>query len=437
MSKVQHEVRDAVHGFVRFNNLEKRLIDSAPFQRLRGIHQLAMCYQVYPGATHTRFEHSLGVMEAADRIFRAVFDVSAPDRVRERIADELEPRKKEHWRQLVRVAALLHDIGHLPFSHAAEDELLPKGWNHERITAEMIRKSEIADILKGDSIHPEEVVDLCWDVRKRPRDELETPLSPWKTLLNEIITGNTFGADRIDYLLRDSWHVGVTYGQFDADRLIRGLRAVIDPANQEIALGLDMSYIHSAEALLLARYFMYTQVYFHDVRRVYDRHLQDFLQAWLDGGKFPADWRELIGFTDHEVIAAIRRSAADPSDHPLHELASRLISREHFRTVFELLGSYKRRRPPIFQEILDFSRKTFGDDQVRWDERRPKSESNEFPVLIDDDTVVSSLSVSDVIARLPAIEFGLIFVHPDLKDQAKRTIDTELQRLLGESPEIG
>src|SRR5690242_13255610 len=180
MSKVQHEVRDVIHGFVRFNNLEKRLIDSAPFQRLRGIHQLAMCYQVYPGATHKRFEHSLGAMEVADRIFRAVFDVAVPDAVRERIADELEPRRKENWRQVVRVAALLHDIGHLPFSHAAERALLPEGWNHERITAEMIRGSEIADILRRDSIDPDDVVDLSWDVKERLAVEPRVDLSPWK-----------------------------------------------------------------------------------------------------------------------------------------------------------------------------------------------------------------------------------------------------------------
>jgi HD superfamily phosphohydrolase len=434
MSKVQHEVRDVIHGFVRFNNLEKRLIDSAPFQRLRGIHQLAMCYQVYPGATHKRFEHSLGAMEVADRIFRAVFDVAVPDAVRERIADELEPRRKENWRQVVRVAALLHDIGHLPFSHAAEKALLPEGWNHERITAEMIRGSEIADILRRDSVDPEDVVDLAWDVKERLEVEPRVDLSPWKTLLNEIITGNTFGADRIDYLLRDSWHVGVTYGRFDADRLIRGLRAVIDPSNEEIALGLDVRSIHAAEALLLARYFMYTQVYFHDVRRVYDRHLQDFLQEWLDGGKFPADWRELLGFSDHEVIAAIRASAADPADR-LHGLASRLVSRRHFRTVFELLGSHKQRRPTIFQDILNFTLATYGADQVRFDQLRPESETNDFPVLTDNDTAVSSLLVSEMIARLPTIEFGLIFVPPVLKDQAKRKIEAEMKRLLDESRE--
>ena len=111
-------------------------------------------------------------------------------------------------------------------------------------------------------------------------------LSPWKTLLNEIITGNTFGADRIDYLLRDSFHAGVAYGRFDHERLIAGLRATIDPTNDEITIGLDIGAIHAAEALLVARYFMYTQVYFHDVRRAYDLQLKDFLKGMLEGGRF-------------------------------------------------------------------------------------------------------------------------------------------------------
>src|SRR4051794_11597962 len=89
----------------------------------------------------------------------------------------------------------------------------------------------------------------CWDVRKRAKVDPKFALSPWKTLLNEVITSNTFGADRIDYLLRDSWHAGVAYGRFDHQRLIDGLRTAIDPATEEITLGLDIGAIHSAEAL--------------------------------------------------------------------------------------------------------------------------------------------------------------------------------------------
>lgn len=379
MAKTRHEVRDGIHGFIEFNNLEKSIIDSMPFQRLRNIHQLAMTYQVYPGATHKRFEHSLGVMEIATRIFDRVFDKRLNDKVQDRIANELEHEVKRYWRSVLRIAALLHDVGHLPFSHAAEAELLPSGWDHERLTAEIIRHSEIANLLNATrpKIDPEDVIDVAYSVKDRLKHEPSFELTPWKTLLNEIITGNTFGADRIDYLLRDSWHAGVAYGRFDPDRLIDGLRLVIDPESDDITLGLDNGGIHAAEALLLARYFMYTQVYFHDVRRVYDQHLQDFLTAWLPDGKFPTAWNELIKITDNEVLVAMSHACADASN-PQHELAARVMKRQHFRTVNSLVTSNKSKRPTIFQDVLAFTHDLWGKNNVRSSTYGPKSESNNF-----------------------------------------------------------
>ena len=434
MARLQHEVRDVIHGFVIFDNLEKRLIDSAPFQRLKCIHQLATSYQIYPGAVHTRFEHSLGVMAVADRIFQTVFSAEMRDEVRDRIVDELNEDQKRYWRRVVKIAALLHDIGHLPFSHAAEDALLPEGWNHERLTTEMIRHSEIAGILQGNKppIDVEDVVDLAWDVKKRTKVDPTLALSPWKTLLNEIITGNTFGADRIDYLLRDSWHAGVAYGRFDPVRLIDGLRIVIDPSNDEIALGLDNGGIHSAEALVLARYFMYTQVYFHDVRRAYDQHLRDFLVTLLPGGKFSSDWNDMLRYTDHEVLVALREAAAS-TDHTHHTLACRMMSRQHFRTIYELSATHKKQNPNIFSEILDDAKNELGDENVRSDHYGPKSETNNFPVLLEDGTVASSLNESGVIAQIPAIEIGLIFAPPSQKTGLRflsRTVSRNASPLL-------
>ena len=436
MAKTRHEVRDGIHGFIEFNNLEKSLIDSMPFQRLRNIHQLAMTYQVYPGATHKRFEHSLGVMEVATRIFDRIFEGVSEKRldsqVRDRIAEELEPDVRGYWRSVLRIAALLHDVGHLPFSHASE-AVLPSGWDHERITAEIIRNSEIAAILRAAKppIEPEDVIDLAYSVKDRSKHEPEAKLTPWKILLNEIITGNTFGADRIDYLLRDSWHAGVAYGRFDPDRLVDGLRLIIDPESNNITLGLDNGGIHAAEALLLARYFMYTQVYFHDVRRVYDQHLQDFLVAWLPGGKFPTEWEELIKFTDNEVLVAMSRACDDASD-PLHELAARLMKRQHFRTVNTLVTSNKRKRPTIFEDVRAFAQETWGEASVRFSKYGPKSEENNFLVLNDDGTFDTSIEASGVIATLPSIEIGLIFVHPDHKLEAKTKIDARVKELLQE-----
>lgn len=437
MSKLQHEVRDGIHGFVLFDDFEKVLVDSMPVQRLRCVHQLAMCFQVYPGATHKRFEHSIGVMEFAARIFDRLFNRRLPDKVQERIDSELEPGRRDYWRRVVRVAGLLHDVGHLPFSHAAESALLPKGWNHERLTAEIIRHSEVARILRDERppVEPEDVVDLAWDVTKRIDHEATGwSLSPWKTLLNEIICGNTFGADRIDYLMRDSWHAGVPYGRFDPDRLISGLTAVIDPETEEIAVGLEIGAIHTAEALLLARFFMYSQVYFHDVRRVYDLHLKEFLKAWLPEGLFSSDWRDLMKMTDHGVLAAMREASGDRSN-TLWELASRVLNREHFRTAYELVAPHKKKRPSVFQDLFGYVSDEYGAENVRMDSYGPKSETNDFPVLLDDGAVESSLQVSSVISNVPPIDIGLIFIAPQFKHEAKSKIAAKARSLLCDNKE--
>ena len=127
-----HEIRDPVHVFIKLDSDERRVLDSAPIQRLRHIHQLAMSYLIYPGATHKRFEHSLGVMELAGRVFDVVTDRRNLSQSAS-LGLTLGDGEKSYWRKAVRMAALCHDIGHLPFSHAAEHDLLPENWSHERI----------------------------------------------------------------------------------------------------------------------------------------------------------------------------------------------------------------------------------------------------------------------------------------------------------------
>src|SRR5438552_868474 len=139
MGKHLHEIRDPIHVFVRLDSDERRVLDSAPFQRLRYVHQLALTYLIYPGATHRRFEHSLGVMELATRIYDVVTDpLNLTDEVKNSLPDILDPIRRSYWRRVVRMAALCHDMGHLPFSHGAE-ELLPAGTKHEAISAAIIR----------------------------------------------------------------------------------------------------------------------------------------------------------------------------------------------------------------------------------------------------------------------------------------------------------
>ena len=144
MLKLHHEIRDPIHVFVRLDDDERKVLDSRPFQRLRHVHQLALSYLIYPGATHKRFEHSLGVMELAGRVFDTV---TAREAVTDKILGMLpkiaHSDKKAYWRRVLRMAALCHDLGHLPFSHAAEDELLPDGWNHERLSEALIFSEEL------------------------------------------------------------------------------------------------------------------------------------------------------------------------------------------------------------------------------------------------------------------------------------------------------
>jgi uncharacterized protein len=160
--------------------------------------------------------------------------------------------------------------------------------------------------------------------------------------------------------------------------------------------------------LLLARYFMYTQVYMHDVRRVYDLHLKDFLKSWLSGGRFNEGWESLLCMSDHEVIVAMRTCASNDGD-PLHVLAARVLRRKHFRTVYELVGTHRAQVPTIFEDIRDFAVERFGEENIRFDSYGPSSESNDFLVMIEDGSAVSSLEESGVVANVPPIQIGLVF----------------------------
>src|ERR1700674_1421222 len=137
MGKNIQEIRDPIHNFIHFDVDEQSVIDSRPVQRLRYIHQLALTYLTYPGSTHRRFEHSLGVMELAGRVFDIITN---PESIKfDSIASILPDRGDlPYWRRVLRAAALCHDIGHLPFSHAAEKELLPQGRDHEDLTVALI-----------------------------------------------------------------------------------------------------------------------------------------------------------------------------------------------------------------------------------------------------------------------------------------------------------
>ena len=438
VAKRQHEFCDPIHDFVRVDSDERKVIDSPPLQRLRHIHQLAMTFLVYPGATHRRFEHSLGTMELAGRVYDAVTGPSAKrDYVREVFPEVDDEQQRLYWRRVVRLAALCHDIGHLPFSHAAEHELLPDGWSHERLSMELIL-SHLSCLF--DAMTPPVKADHVAKVAVGPKKAKDVPFSAWERILAEIIIGDAFGVDRMDYLLRDSLHVGVPYGNFGHHRLIDTLKILPLPTDDEISkemsLGVELGGLQSAEALLMARYFMYSQVYFHRVRMIYDQHLIDFLTEWLEDGQFSVDTDSHLEMTDNEVTAAILDAARDETVQA-HNSAERLASREHFRVLYsrspqdverDLEATVK--DPEVAVQVRKATEEQYGPSKIRYARRHDKGGEVDFPVLMDDGSIASSKAVSEVLGQLPGITKEYVYVDKDILKDAKRWRDENLDQLL-------
>lgn len=337
MTSRVHEIRDPIHGFILFDDFEREVINSRPVQRLRDIKQLGTTYLLYPGATHVRFEHALGVMHLATRVFDLV---RREDRCDGQIADEMgwrghdSPTTVERHRRTLRLAALLHDIGHLPFSHTSERLCSERRPGHESYTENLMRQGWLADLLAHCPVHVDvrDVVSVALGGAASHADRAD--LSHYQAqVLSDMIAGD-LGADRMDYLLRDAHHTGAAYGRFDIERLVHTLRLTHDPAGNPM-YAIEEGGVHAAEGLILARYFMFEQVYHHHVRRVYDLHLGDFLGTWLPGGVFPVDLDVFLSLQDSHVNVAMAEAAAN-GRNPGRDHARRILERDHFRLAYEV-----------------------------------------------------------------------------------------------------
>lgn len=225
------EIRDPVHGYISITELEKEIIDTTYIQRLHNIKQLGGAYLTYPGAVHTRFIHSIGAMHLAGILSRAL--------KKQEIIDKDDEAK-------LRLAALLHDIGHGPFSHLYEEVAVKYlGKTHEDLATWIIINSEIKDIISKYGFDYKEISRLCVG-----RD------STSKQFLNEAIAGPV-DVDKLDFLVRDSYFTGVEYGYVDVQRLLNSTTIIDDH------LAVDIASISALEAYIIARYEMFKAVYYH------------------------------------------------------------------------------------------------------------------------------------------------------------------------------
>lgn len=323
-------IRCPVHGFIHYSRRERQIIDHWVFQRLRNVRQLALTYYVYPGAMHSRFEHSLGVMDLATRAFEVL---SA--KFESLLIEELSPLPGlgidtlKRGKQALRMLALLHDVGHPAFSHAAEDAL-----PHDEKYAKMIRggskKHEQLSLYVINEVLRENLDSLFFDGMC---DLLVGVLSkdPQFTFLRQFVVGE-LDMDRTDYLLRDSLHCGVLYGRFDHLRLLESLAVLKHPHTDQLQIGIERGGEHTFEALILARYQMNTQVYYHKVRRIYDVYLIKFMTSW--GAEHYKSFADVLNYADLDLLVEMQKECKNRSTER-GDLAFRITHRKHHRKIWE------------------------------------------------------------------------------------------------------
>ncbi|MDH4246243.1 MAG: HD domain-containing protein [Deltaproteobacteria bacterium] len=278
------EVRCPMHGSIPFNETERRIIDHPFLQRLRAISQLGFASLVYPGATHTRFSHSLGVMHLAGRVFDEIVQ-----RTPSLAHGPFSPEALDYFRRIVRLAGLLHDVGHPPFSHSFERLLpprvaltLPLEWYRKPLPPGQATHEDFSVAVvyalareKPQVLTLEEARDVCAliELGIAPTSRLDgngRPECNIYPLLKQIISGE-IDADRMDYLRRDSHFAGVTYGMFDMTRIVQSLTARLHP--QGWSMVLDQNAVYTYENFLIARFHMAMQVYLHKTVIPFEHYL--------------------------------------------------------------------------------------------------------------------------------------------------------------------
>ncbi len=363
------DLSDPIYGFVRVEDHELKVIDAILFQRLRYIRQLGVAYLVFPSAQHTRFEHSVGVMELSTRIYNSL------------------GFKDDRLMRVVRLAGLLHDIGHPPFSHTTEVLLGSRG--HEDIGYKVIM-GQVGDMLKKEGFSWEEVQLIAKLAFKKAQDDSEK-------LLSDIITGE-FGADRMDYLRRDAYFCGTSYGFFDYERLLNHIELV------EGKKTVNLSALRALESFILGRYFMYLQVYFHKVVRILNIHLLEMIERFF-GSDYFLNTEKLMTLTDGDILSVALKYPQD-----IH--VKRLMGREHFREVFHTNSKEE------FERAKEDLLAVYDPQLVRFDSVSKK--------VLDEDIFVSEKGkvfplkeVSEIFSSLKDIEIHRIYAERSLKDDIK------------------
>ena len=313
--KIERRVNDAVYGPIGITKIENKVIDTPIFQRLRRIRHLGMTDYVFPGATHSRFSHSLGTLHIMDVVSKSL-------------------KFEDDERELLRLVALLHDVGHLPFSHAFDD-ILGEKYQHKEIGKEIIKRSQIAEELKG-YFEPEQIINIL------------DKASDWKY---SVLIDSDLDVDKIDYLTRDAHHTGLIYGKIDFDYLTRCLFFY----DKEQRLAIRCKGRQSLENFLLARYYMFSTLYHHRtvfafelmMREIYrrlsnekkDLRISKILKNVNDFASFDESviWQQIYNYEGNDKI--------------LKTLISMILRREPLKLVHEETQLFRAKTKKNFHSL--------------------------------------------------------------------------------------
>lgn len=333
-------IRDPLWNTIRLDPTAVRIVDTGEFQRLRYIRQLGLAHLVYPGATHTRFDHALGVYHLT---------VTALRQLRERGGAPPEAWEGE---ELIPYAALLHDIGHYAFSHALEELEGDLPADHEEVSRVFFASRALRDALAPLGLAaPEKLYELI-------RGESTVPL-------RGLVSGS-LDLDKMEYLRRDARFCGVPYGEVDVDRLLQGLVLIQDPKSGAFEVGVHEKAVAALESLLFAKYQMFRNVYWHHGVRaataLYKRIVEEAVRAGL------IDPDELVGPTDEELLYEISRRAHEEDSEVAERLATRwlpaLRQRRLPKRTLELTAADLQGRPVEAWAVNDSPWKRVVEDEL-------------------------------------------------------------------------
>ena len=375
------EIKDPIHGAIEVSFAEGHVLDSFAFQRLRAIKQLGFAEFAFPGATHNRYIHSLGVMHLSGTAFDNVF----------RTFEFSKPEVRKRLRQTVRLAALLHDIGHGPLSHTIE-EVMPmvsalkvgaygktaeRRATHEDYSIKFVTDSSLTDALRANfsDVSPRHVACLIDKKLACPDDFFVDQALNLRPVLSQIVSSE-LDVDRMDYLERDAYFCGTNYGKVELNWLLGNLTC--HERDGAMFLGLNRRALYTFDDFLLSRHHMYLMVYFHHKSIVFEEMLIRYLQSDDCSFRVPPDVESYVKCTDYALYEHLS-SVANP-------WARRIAERRPFRMLFELHAVEQTPRPERMREALESEgvEVILASSQARLSKYHSMAEEEKHPIFVVD-----------------------------------------------------